>query len=504
MQELTAVAFFVVTGWVALWPLRDRLGAYGYHLAALPTGLLAGSLAGTFSTLTRRPFDEWSALAGAVLLVLVVWGIAAAANDPAARGARAAGPVGARSFIAAAGAIGGIGALLGFVRLTVANNDSFMSYWPLGVELSRRGVFTETLLRARGPLLPGMNAVHVLTGSDWAYVIYGLMAATVAGWLAWTLAAGPLATTPRRNKLLVVGVAVGLLALEPSYLFHSFFVHSHMVSAMYLLMALTSLWAALRHGVDPDAGIPSHAFLILAGVFTAGFALARPDGLAYQFVPVAVALSVLTVFPVRGKSVLAYFGPLLVLVIAPYAAGISRLGVWESSKLGGAMTIAILGVLVLSAAGPWIFHWLDRRLPFRAAGEPLLALLTATAAVLMVAAVVFTWGSSAQAALANAAVNLFAGAGGYFHLWWAVALLLIISVVTGDALRTGSWTRGPFLSIMLFLVIAIVVHATSHEGRLGVGDSLNRVVFHVFPLAVWYFAAVAARILTPAEQNAES
>jgi len=32
-----------------------------------------------------------------------------------------------------------------------------------------------------------------------------------------------------------------------------------------------------------------------------------------------------------------------------------------------------------------------------------------------------------------------------------------------------------------------------------VGDSLNRIVFHVVPVVVWYVSAVIARILTPAE-----
>ncbi len=50
---------------------------------------------------------------------------------------------------------------------------------------------------------------------------------------------------------------------------------------------------------------------------------------------------------------------------------------WKAGKLGGEMTAAILVVLALSAAGPWIVEWLDRRLPLRVAGERFFGIVTA-------------------------------------------------------------------------------------------------------------------------------
>jgi hypothetical protein len=490
-SETVTIAFFVVTGWAALWPFRGRLGAWSYHLAALPVGLLASPLAGGVSTLSGRPLDAASAVAGALLLVvafksicLIVYGRKQV--EPARPGLR--------SFAIAGGALGGLTLVLALARISIWNNDSFMSYWPLGVELSRKGAFTATMISSRSPLLPTMNAIHATFGSDWAYVIYPMLAATLLAWMALSLWTGPLAGLGTKTKTLLVGGVVGFLVIEPSFLFHSFMVHSHMVSAVYLLMSLTCLWAAVPRGEARDGDEPRYAYLVLAGAFAAGLALARPDGLAYQFVPVAVAISVLTATKVSWRAVLAFFAPMLLLVGGSYATAYITLGMWKAAKLSGGASLAILAVLALAAAGPWIVQALDRRLPFRVSGERFLGLITVVAAVGMAGALAIKW-QTAQLALATARINLFEGAGGYSYLWYAVVIVLALSLATRDALRRGSWTRSPFLAIALFFIVAAVVHGTSHEGRIGAGDSLNRVAFHVLPVVVWYAGAVVARIV---------
>ena len=131
---------------------------------------------------------------------------------------------------------------------------------------------------------------------------------------------------------------------------NSFMVHSQMISAVYLLMALSSLWMAVpREGAGAN-----RALLFVAGASTAGLALSRPDGLAYEFVPVAVAISVLTLSRVRWRDVAAFFAPLLLLIYTSYSAAYLSLGVWKATKLGGRTTLAILVVLGISAAGAWL------------------------------------------------------------------------------------------------------------------------------------------------------
>jgi hypothetical protein len=506
LPELISLAYFFAVGWIALWSVRRDLGAVDYHLAALPFGLLSATLAGCVSTLTGRPLDVWSGVAGALVLVAATWGIGRLTRGTAER-ARAV--VGLRSYAIAAGAVGGFGLLAGLARFTVVNNDSFMAYWPLGVDLSRKGAFGLQLMATRSPLIPTINAIWADFGSDWAYVIYPALAAVLVLWIAHTLWVGPLSGASRSVKRLVAIGAAAFLVLEPSFIFHAFFVHSHMVSALYLLMSLTCIWFANRpvSSGPQDVGsrqMPRPAYLILAGGFAAGFALARPDGLAYMFIPVAAAIAALTVSKVEWRSVAAFFGPMLLIVVGTYGAGFVTLGIWSSTKLSGRTAVMILGLLALSAVGPWIVQILDRRLPFRVSGEHFLGLLVAVAAVLMLGVFALKWGT-ARVALATVAMNLFGGTGGYGYLWYAIAALLVISLLTRDALRTGSWTRSAFLAVALFLVIAGVVHGTSHPGRLGPGDSENRVMFQMVPLMVWYAGSVVARILgTPAKTVAAS
>lgn len=497
--EISAIAFFVVTGWFALWPLRARLGPFGYHVSALPLGLLAAPLAGGVSSLTGRPLDIGSALIGAVLLVAAMWAIArlalGAEPGPVCR-------VSVRSFAVAGGAVGLLSTALGLVRYTVSNNDSFMSYWPLAVQLNRDGALTARMVATRSALLPSVGAVHAAFGSDWAYVIYPLLAVTLVAWLALTLTEGPLKGAGRRVSVLITAGAVTFLALEPSFLFHSFFVHSHMASALYLFMSLTCLWMAGQGDRGGVGGGTSDAFLILAGAFTAGLALGRPDGLAYQFVPIAGAIAVLSASGARARSVVAFYAPLCFVVLGTYAVAYSQLGFWESTKLDGVTTLMILGMMAFSAAVPWAARAVERFVPWRLSGERLLVVLVGAATALTALVFVLTW-ETARAALATACINLFGGAGGYQYLWYAVAALLVISVFTGDASGEGSRIRSMFLVIALFFLIAAVVHGTSHEGRIGVGDSLNRVVFHVLPVVVWYVAAVVARILGRARYEAD-
>lgn len=491
--DLIAVLFFLVTGWLALLPVRRGLDAGAYHLAAFPVGLLAAPLAAVFSSLTNRPLDTVSTFAGALLLVAGVAIAAAVAGVPARPVDRPAGP---RDLGLTAGAFLLVSAILGVARYTVSNNDSFISYWPLGVALNRDGAITGTLVASRNVLLPAVNAVHASFGSDWAYVIYPLMSASLLGWVAWTLLRGPLAEYSSRVRFTLTGTAVAFLVIEPSYLFHSFFVHSHMASALYLFAALGCLWIAEREGRTPGAG---DAYLVLAGVFTAGLALARPDGLAYQFVPVAAAIAVLASSRVRARSVMAYFVPLLLLVSGIFLAIYAELGMWSSSKLSGRTAGAILAVLLLSVIGPWLTQWLSGRTGLKVSGERFLSILTGGAGALMLVVFAARW-ESAAGALATMRINLFQGEGGYHYLWYAVVAVLVVSLFTGDALRPGSWTRPAFLAIALFFVIAGLVHGTSHEGRIGVGDSLNRVVFHALPLVIWYAAAVAARVMGTTER----
>lgn len=494
VHEILPIVYFLLVGWLVLWPLRNRLGAGWYHLAAIPIGLLGGPVAGAISTVTGRPLDMVSACAGAFVLAAIAWLVA---RFVAAPGPGDAFPVRGHSYAVAGGIAVVLGGVLGLSRVVMMGNDSFMSYWPMGLALSWNGAFTARLMGTRAPLITTMNAIQANFGSDFAFAIYPLLGATVLGAVGLSIWRGPLSGAAEKTRKIVTAVTLGFLVLEPSFIFNSFFVHTHMISALYLLLAGLGLWFALPRASESDNGT-NDAFLLLAGFAAAGLALARPDGLAYMFIPVAVALSILTIGRVRWRSVLSFFIPMVSVVASTYAAAFAKLGLWHDSKLSGRVSLAILSVLLLASVTPGIVQWLDRRLPFRVRGENFLGILVGTSVAGVVLVLALKW-DTAHGALATARINLFQGEGGYFYLWWAVVTIFVLTLISGDALRLGSWTRSPFLAILLFFVIAALVHGLSHEGRLGAGDSFNRVAFEIIPLIVWFVAAVIARIVVPSE-----
>lgn len=491
VAQLGVATLSLVIGWIALWPVRRELGAATYHLAALPVGLLAWPIAGSVSSATRQPLHAPAVAVGAVLLVIGFWVIRRLTRGESAQ---PQAPVSPASFLAALGVLWGFGAIFTALRLTVTNNDSVMSYWPLGVALFRDGDFTANLISVRATLLPSANAGHVMFGSQWAYAIFPLFAVNLLLYLGVSLVGGPLKGSTRAVRTVVLGGVALFLLTEPSFLFQSAFVHSHMITALYLMLALGELWAGISPTGEAAEKPVRTAHLLVAGASVAGIVLARPDGPAYAFVPIVVAIALLTRDRVDAREAAAFFAPILYVTYGTFLGAYLRLGMWGSAKLSGKIALVILFGLGIAATGPWIVAWLDRHLPFRVAGESFLRLAALGGAILL-AAVFVIKPESAQLSALNAGLNLFWGEGGYWHLWYAVVAVLLLSIVTADARRSQSWTHSAFLTILVFLLGLSIIHAVGHSGRIGPGDSLNRVMFHILPLVAWYAGAIAGRIL---------
>lgn len=498
--QLGVAVVALVVGWIALWPARRGLGAATYHLVAMPVGLLAWPLAGAFSTAAGREFDALTVLAGAAILIATAWVTERLTRDETDTPTGRVGPAG---FAVTLGALVSVGALYTLTRMTAVNNDGAVSFWPLGVVLSRTGEFTKAVMAIRAPLLPSTNAGHVLFGSDWAYAIYPLFAVNLIAYAVASLLGGPLATASSRVRWVVTGAVALFLITDPTFLFHAVYVHCHMITALYLLIALSELWRGLPPATGQGGPARSNAHILVAGVCTAGIALARPDGIAYALVVIVIAIAALTRDGFDREATLAFFGPALFITFATYAAAYARLGFWRSGKLSGRRAAVVLVALAASALGPWLIARLDRMLPFKIAGDRFLRLAAVGAFALLGAAFVLR-PETAKLAMLNAGTNLFAGTGGYGYLWYAVVALLVMSLVTGDALRGVSWTEPAFLAIVLNALAIAIVHAVSHPGRIGAGDTLNRMVFHLVPLVAWYAAAIASRIFTPQTQAPSS
>jgi len=269
-----------------------------------------------------------------------------------------------------------------------------------------------------------------------------------------------------------------------------------MFSATYLILALYAVQRAYLEGGRTDAP-PSEgarlAWLLVAGLATAGVALARADGIAYMVVPALTATLVWWDGRHPRREQLVYLGAAALPVAIVYGSAFVRLRFWRAKKLSGRKAMAVLaalaatGVVTLFAdriprIGPWLRE--GRRAVislFVLEGAALLALAALRPKDFLVAG-------------SNMITNLL-DAGGNGHLWYVAIGVVLVSLVYRGQWRDGKWAGYLLFAIAQFFIVAVAVHGASHPGRLSPNDSFNRVSFHAIPLIFWYGAIVVTAIV---------
>jgi len=481
------VLLSVAIGWVALWPARRVLGPWGYHLAALPVGLLGWTFAGFTATLVALPMGPVLTMCSvAVYCGLVFAALARLTRSGAGEGPR---PFPAWTFAVAGGTVLAVTAAATVAGLTVYNYDSWSYYHVFGVGLAKAGDISPLMMGARSTLIPSVIAAGQLLGGDWIYAVYPVMAANLVALvlrLAWLGGVGRLGRKAGAALLAALGLALVTL---PSFLFHAVFVHSQLYSALYLLLAtgaIVAVGVADEQGA-PEGGPRALALLLLGGLATAGFALSRPDGLAYMFAPMLLVAAM----RFRGWSrerLAAYFLPLIAVLAVNYFPAYLRLHFWASVKLSGRFAFAIL---VAATAFPVVVEMLaswDRAAWLRKGPNAMRLALAVSAGLVVLAALIRP--STFAASVSNMLTNLLS-TGGYGLLWPFLIGSVAVTVAFG-ALRRGEALAEVASVIAEFFLIALVVHGLEHPGRLSPGDSFNRIVFHVVPLALCYLALAVA------------
>ncbi len=479
-------AVSLLVGWIGLWPLRRRVGAWGYHLAAFPVGFLGWCLVAVVSAVLRWPFDARSALVGLALFVVMLWLLQrwAPGNDDTAR------PVPWWSFLASAGGLVVYATLAAAGRLTIATADGWGAYWPYAELLSRSGSFTPLVFVDRGLPLIAMGAADILFGGGWAFAEYQVLAAAVLLTLGWLVAHEAVPRLGRPLGLSVAVAAAAALAVNSTFVFNVFYVHSHTLSALYLLLSL----GALRMAVEPGTGRAAPgagAWLVLSGLSSAGVVLARPDGPLYAVLPIVVLVAIVTDEEWDGPAERGFFASLLVPVVIVFGAAFFRLGVWEGRKLSGRVALVALVGLALASGLPWLVRRFGARFAIR--GQRVLPAALAASGLLLGVAFVVRWDKLSLAAVALG-TNLFAGAGGWGSTWYWLAGLMLLTILSADALRPRSWMRPLFFTVAMFVVVTFIANV-SRGGRPGWGDSMNRIVLHIVPVILWYLGLVVVRIV---------
>lgn len=470
--ELAALVALATVGWL-LVPARH--GAAWRVAAALPVGAAAYTTVMLVLLVTFLPVAHpWVALGISLVGALVVrrsqsLGQAAPLEDGDTY-----------RWFAGAGALGLL-ALVVTAVWPVANMtaDSFR-YITVGQLLAREAGTTTMstfLLQSRG-LATG--AVHGLALPSMGYLrAFGpLLAASVLA-VTWLLIREGL---PRLDPTLTRWVAAGAVAVlvtNHRFIFSALYVNGHMQFAAWLLLLVAITWRVLRAAEIQAVG--AHATgrdVMIAVTLVAAITVVRPEGALIVLLALAPA-----VFDARvplswrrillvgagGASLLWHLGVLVALTL--------RAGRTVQSSITGMIAVGIgTGLLALMLGG------LDGRL-----GRRPLVLLHGGAWVLVAGLSIRQPETLVVAAKSTARNLTYAGSWGSSLL--VLAVLLAIAVVA----RRAAAEQALLFPLLTFVPVAILL-AFLRGGayRVGPGDSLNRMLLHVLPIAVVALALTAA------------
>jgi len=478
---LVLVLLSTVLGWATLWPARRSLGTLAYHLYAFPVGLLAWSTAGATTTLLGLDFRTPGVALGLALFVVLVAGAQRIGSEA---------PQGQTppwwSLLLTGAALAAVCVVMIFAGYTIGSWDSIVHYEGGGLWLYDTGTLSPQIMGEWAPLIPSMHAANRLLGGHWNYVPYPVLALHVLALLGLVLHRFAFASLPRVPRALLTGVTVLVLATLPSFAFHALYVHSQMISAAYLLGALV----ALRHAWEDGPG--RAAWVTVSALCAAGLALARPDGLAYVFVPLTVAgvLALDGRWHLRERlrhGLLLWF-----LVASPYLSAMARAGLYASRKLPATQALGMLGVLLLAVLVLVVVPTRERLARVLADRGVVISLFVAPLALIPV---ILAFDAQDLATTVSNMVGNLLYAGGYGNLWYVLASGVVVTLAFPRLRRASDFSDLLGLALVQFFAIALVVHTLGHPGRLSMADSFNRVAFHTVPVFLWYLAAFAGTAL---------
>lgn len=498
IPQLSFALVTLIVGWVALWPLRARLGPGLYHLAALPTGLLGWGFVASVSIALSAGYT-WPLAAGSLLVFSAVFYAVSAA---ATRHEQAVPKVAPWTFLVWALVIAAFTAVMASWEIAVFSHDGWAQYELYSWPLFDKGNAAAIMLGHRMLIPSAFHAAYHLFGGEFASFVYPVLSLHIALLVGLTTmkVARPRGVTA---AVLTATVVVVTMVGHVTYLFMSIYVHSHAPTALYLLLAAIGVKHAFDDAVT-DSGVrrlrPSGA--LLAGIGLAGTFLSRPDGPAYGMAILLLAGYALLYSRARRNETTLIIGPTVVLGGAYILATIVNRGMWTSPKIDAS---TVLMFLALYTAIWVVYRFVPlSRCRWLSAGTNLIALVIAVEAVGLV------WlfrvlDAQAVRTLLTMGENLLSQ-GGWRSFWPAATAMLVVSIVFRARTGRDRFTSALLFYLVQFFVIAFVVHGTSHPGRLGWGDSFNRVAFHAVPLIFLYLGVYAGglvRAFAPPAENTE-
>lgn len=478
--EVLALAVLAATGWL-LAP-SDR-GEPWRLVVALPLGIAAHACVELVLLVTRLPIAHpWVAAVLALVVALVV----ARLRDRTPEGAPAAVRRWSGRPMAVAATVAAFVVLVtAAVPVVNVTSDTFRyltisRLLVVDADASRMSAF---LLQSRSL---AVGTLHGLALPDLGYLraVGPLVAASTLGAL-WLLVREGLVQLDPRTARWVAAAAAVLVATNHRFLFHAFYVNGHLLFAAWLLLLVAVAWRRVL-AVDQTAAAGGTATrdgsaavwsgdALVAGLLAVGLTVLRPEGAlvaALALTPVVLEPTV----PRRWRQ----------LVLVVFGAGnlVWHLGVvspLRDTPHASLVGMAVLGAATVLAAGllPVVDRWhIDR-------GR------------LLVALHLLVWGVVGVMAMRDASILVGTvksiGRNVLDQGGWGISLLVLAGVLAiALAAERVAGERALLFPLLTFAPLAVLLnHARGGPGRVGPGDSLNRMLVHLLPLAVLVLALVA-------------
>ncbi|MGD9501112.1 MAG: hypothetical protein AB7V40_01330 [Methyloceanibacter sp.] len=311
---------------------------------------------------------------------------------------------------------------------------------------------------------------NIFTSNFYLRALEPAIGLATLGALFWFTRIGLDHSLPRKEALLFAIAGALLLLTTNRFVWHAFYINAHLMTAGFMLIAAGSGWLI---ALEPSR---YKQFLCLQGAGTVGLILSREEG------PLMAALVLLPTLlferiPWRWRA-----GALLLLgftVLLQQGFIIAR--AWPVLR-HSALELMVFGVLAILSCPLLSLRWLDRYSKHA---------LLAAEAVLWIALVVYALrhpgllDRSVNATLAN---TVF-GAGGWGASLVILTLLVVVVIVFTSAPHR-IFLRFP---VTTFLPLAFLLAYLRHEPyRVGVTDSLSRMLIHIVPLAILFVVSAAA------------
>jgi len=332
----------------------------------------------------------------------------------------------------------------------------------------RFDALTVNLLTKRLSSIAILNSPAHLSGSYYFPALLPVAAINLLAVMFYVVFAGVSRVTHAAGGYLVAAASVILLLSINRFVWNGFYLNDHLLEALCLVTVVGGGWlGALK-------ALPTSSTSVVQAVATIGVVMSRPEG----FIMAGLALfPTLLSEDVPSKRRVQLACVWAVSIIIQHAAVL----VWWPVRPHGFLEAVALGVAIVVLSPALLFGWITRHaLRILVAAEMGLWLMLAVLA----ASDRRIFYVSFQAAMEN----FVHGQGA-----WGWSIMVLAGLIAAAALFTNAperiFIRFPLTSFVPVAFILALLRGGPY--RVGTTDSLNRMIFHVVPLAILFLASAA-------------